>query len=438
MRAFMSSNQPSKGFGSEVRLILRRGHQVWRLVPVKHKFGLAGAVGIMAAVSLCNIAVALLLGKLVNAIGHSHPYLVAFEILSMIAVAYLLRETLNVARRYMVENICTRLHRDMSVRVVNHIMKIDLTNFFKEKIGTLNGRIYRSVEGFVRFVRISFLDFIPALLTGLFALIFALGKQPILGVIMLGVVPAAVYLTIRQLVLQKGVRLSLNRTCDDIDGAIVEQLSGIEYVRAANTYPQEIKRLARAAEKRRAMELRYYFQMALFGSAKALNEGLFHVIVLGVAVFYALMHPGPDGQINTGDIVTFSILFLNVMTPLSELHRVLVEGYESSLRVGDLLEMLAEPLDPSFLPPARVTPASPAAPRLRRGLPAIVVKNLRVQYVTAQDKEIHALKDLSLMIRHGETIGIAGRSGSGKTTFVRLLLRLVHPNSGEVFLGGVR
>jgi ATP-binding cassette subfamily B protein len=434
----MSNDQPTKGFGMEFRLILRRSRQAWPLVPILHKLGLAGAGGIMAAVSLCNVAVALLLGKLVEAVCHTSPYLVAAKILGLLALTYFLRETLNVARRYLVENICTRLHRDTCVRVVNHLMKINLASFSKEKVGTLSGRIYRSVEGFIRFLRISFLDSIPALLTGLFALIAALYKQPLLGLVMMGVIPAAVYLTLRQLIMQKGVRTDLNRSCDEIDGTIVEQLGGIEYVRAANTYAQEIKRLACAAEKRRAMELRYYFQMALFGSAKALNEGFFHVIVLGVAVFYALMHPGPDGQINTGDIVTFSILFLNVMTPLSELHRVLVEGYESSLRVGDLLEMLAEPLDPSFLPPARVTPASPAAPRLRRGLPAIVVKNLRVQYAMAQDKEIHALKDLSLMIRHGETIGIAGRSGSGKTTFVRLLLRLVHPNSGEVFLGGVR
>jgi ATP-binding cassette subfamily B protein len=427
----MSNNHPSKGFGMEFRLILRRGRQAWRLVPIKHKLGLAGAGGIMAAVSLCNVSVALLLGKLVDAVNRS-PYPVAADILSLLAVVYLLRETLNVARRYLVENICTRLQRDTCVRVVNHLMKINLVSFSKEKIGTLNGRIYRSVEGFIRFLRISFLDSIPALLTGLFALIAALCKRPLLGIVMLGVIPTAVYLTIRQLLLQKDVRLKLNRSCDEIDGAIVEQLSGIEYVRSANTYTQEIKRLARAAEKRRVMELLYYFQMALFGSAKAFNEGFFHVVVLGVAVYYAITHPGLDGTIPTGDIVTFSVLFLNVMTPLSELHRVLVEGYESSLRVGDLLEMLAEPLDPSFhLPCSR-------EPRLRPGLPAIVVNHLHVKHVTAKGKKIHALKGLSLTIRHGETIGIAGRSGSGKSTFVRILLRLVHPDSGEVFLGGVR
>ncbi len=428
----MSNHQSLKGFGAEIRLILQRGRQVWRLVPIKHKLGLAAAVGIMAAVSLCNISVALFLGNVVNAVAGTRPYLVAAEILCALAAAYLLRETLNVARRYLVENICTRLHRDMSVRVVNHLMKIDLTHFFKEKVGTLNGRIYRSVEGFVRFLRIGFLDFIPALLTGLFALIAALCKQPILGIIMMGVIPAAIYLTLRQLVVQKGVRLSLNRSMDEIDGAIVEQLSGIEYVRAANTYSQEIKRLARAAEKRRAMELRYYFQMALFGSAKALNEGFFHVIVLAVAIYLAITHPNANGQPNTGEIVTFSILFLNVMTPLAEIHRVLVEGYESSLRVGDLLELLAEPLDRSFQPPRC------SEPRPQPGAPAIVVKDLNVEYVTPQGKRVHALDDLALTIYHGETIGIVGRSGCGKSSFVRVLLRLLHPNSGEVLLGGVR
>jgi ATP-binding cassette subfamily B protein len=428
----MCTNQPSKRFAAEILLILRRASQVWRLVPIKHKLGLAGACGIMAGVSTCNLAVARFLGYLIDVVGRGSPYLVALEILGLLALAYLLRESLNVVRRYLVENICTRLHRDMSVRVVNHLMKINLATLSKEKVGTLHGRIYRSVEGFVRFLRLSFLDFIPALLTGLFALTYALCIQPGLGIIMLGVVPAAVYLTIRQLVLQNGVRLNLNRSCDEIDGAIVEQLGGIEYVRAANTYPQEIKRLARATEKRRAMEFRYYFQMALFGSAKALNEGLLHVIVLGVATYYALTHPNIKGEIDTGIVVTFSMLFLNVMTPLSELHRVLVEGHESSLRVGDLLELLAEPLDPSFNMPRSYEP------KLRPGAPVIVVRDLNVEHVTPQGKHVHAVDDLSLTIRHGETIGIAGRSGCGKSTFVRVLLRLAHPNSGEVFLGGVR
>jgi ATP-binding cassette subfamily B protein len=44
---------------------------------------------------------------------------------------------------------------------------------------------------------------------------------------------------------------------------------------------------------------------------------------------------------------------------------------------------------------------------------------------------------VSLVIRHGETIGVAGRSGSGKTTWLRVLMRLTHPTAGRVRLGGV-
>jgi ATP-binding cassette subfamily B protein len=129
--------------------------------------------------------------------------------------------------------------------------------------------------------------------------------------------------------------------------------------------------------------------------------------------------------------VTFSVLFLNVMTPLTEVHRVIDEGHESSLRVGDLLELLAEPIDPSF------TLTRTGTPRLKVGEPAIEVENLNVLYVTPQGKHLHAVHNLSLVIRHGETIGIAGRSGCGKSTFLRVLLRLLHPDSGILFLGGV-
>jgi ATP-binding cassette subfamily B protein len=430
----MSTTLRPNGIAAEIHLILRRGRQVWRLVPVKHKLGLALAGGIMAAGALCNTALALLLGRLFTSVDASYTsagagYTVAVEILGLICVAYVLRETFNVARRYLTENSCTRLHRDMCVRVVNHLLKINLASLSKEKIGALHGRIYRSVEGFVRFLRISLLDFAPAVLTGTFALITGVCKQPKLGLIMMGVIPIAIFLTIRQLISQRGVRIKLLRSCEEIDGTIVEQLGGIEYVRAANTYPQEIKRLARAAEKRRAMEIRHYFQMSLFGSAKALNEGFFHVIVLAMAIFLYYTINNKE-QFNTGDMVTFSVLFLNVMTPLSEIHRVLDEGHESSLRIGDLLEMLAEPLDPSFTLPRS------SEPRLVPGEPALVVKDLVVEYTTPQGKRVQAVDNLSLTIRHGETIGIAGRSGCGKSTFARVLLRLVHPDHGTILLGG--
>ena len=55
-------------------------------------------------------------------------------------------------------------------------MKADLSVLAQQQVGALHGRIARSVEGVVRFFRISFLDFIPALISGSFALTAALSR----------------------------------------------------------------------------------------------------------------------------------------------------------------------------------------------------------------------------------------------------------------------
>jgi ATP-binding cassette subfamily B protein len=430
----MQRNGMKKGFGAEARLLVRRAREVWRLVPRRHKLALGGAALVIVGVSLCNTAMPLLLGRMLDGVDHggragdtaAELYGLAVWFLALLAGVYILRECLNVLRRYLVENTCTQVNRDMSVRLVSHLMTVDLASIAGEKVGALHGRIFRSVDGFVRFLRVGFLDFFPALFTGAFALVAAILQQPWMGLVMVGVVPVSAFLTVRQLISQKGVRLKLMRNCEEIDGAVVEQLGGMEYVRAANTHTQEAERIARATEKRRAREIRHHFQMALFGSAKALNEGFFHILVLALAISLAI-----GGTVSAGDVLTFSILFLNVMAPLSEVHRVLDEGQEASLRVGDLLEMLGQAPDPSF--------AVIGTHDLRTvpGEPLVEIENLRVEYHPGPDKTVCALDGLSLAIRHGETIGVAGRSGCGKSTWLKVLLRLVHPCGGRVRVGGL-
>jgi ATP-binding cassette subfamily B protein len=447
----MKAQVKPKRIGIELRLLIRRIGAVWKLIPRRHALALGGAALIMALTSAGNTVLPLLLARLIDTVQAGTEARLSTEevftgvlwVLGTIAVVYLVREALHVLRRNLVESSCTRINRDMSLRLIAHILKLDLGHLTKEKVGVLHGRIFRSVDGLVRFLRLGFLDFMPAIFTGLFALAVALFKQPILGLVMIGVIPISVFLTIRQLITQKGVRIQLMRDCETIDGAVVEQLGGLEYIRVANTLHQEVARLASAMEIRRRREMRHHFAMSLFGCGKALNEGFFHVLLLGIATYFAL-----QGSIAYGDVVAFSILFLSVMAPLNEVHRIIDEGHESSLRVGDLLDMLNEPTDVSFHPVGRSetravsgekkqASCSPLATRysplvLTPGRPAILVEGLRVEYTAATGEPKRALDGISLAIAHGETIGIAGRSGCGKSTWVKCLVRLTHPCDGRV------
>jgi ATP-binding cassette subfamily B protein len=422
------------GIRHELATIIRQAREVWRLIPWRHRLSLGGAIVIMSLASAANTAIALCMGNLINVVnpqsnpGQSLARLthVAAIYLAVIGGAYLVREVMNVLRRFLVEDTCTRIDRDMSVRVVSHLLKVDLAVLAQDQVGALYGRITRGVDGLVRFLRVGFLDFVPALLVGTFALSATLAKQPKIALAMVGVIPISLGLTIWQLITQKGIRLDLLHSRERIDGTVVEQLGGIDYIRAANTHRQEAQRVERAAEYRRAKELRHHFEMSLFGSGKAINEGFFHLVVLAFAI-YLFVH----GEIESGEILTFSILYLNVMAPLNEIHRFIDEAHESSLRVGDLLGLLAEPVDPSF------ESAVHRDPTLVVGEPLIVTRDLRVEYRGADNTVKPALNGLSSMIRHGETIGVAGRSGCGKTTWLRTLMRLAHANGGDATLGGV-
>lgn len=422
-----------KNYLQELWTLGLRGKQVLPFIEREDKLSLGAATILVGITSAANTAVALLLGQLVDRIEVGSQsnftavqmYRAAGWVLFGLAAVYVGREAINLVRRIVVERSVTRLNRDMQLKVVGHVIRGDLASLGTERIGTLHGKIFRSVDGLIRFVRLMFLDCLPALLTGTFAFIAAVSKQPTIGFVMLGVIPLAVYLTLRQLHSQKDVRISLMRDCEELDGAVVEQLGGAEYIRVAHTYDQEMLRLFLCADKRRAREGKHHFHMALFGCAKALNEGLFHILVLALATYLAI-----HGKISFGDVLTFSVLFANVMTPLNEIHRVLDEGHEASLRVGDLLQILQSPLDRAF------DTLDTNCVQLKPQEPAIEVQDLLVSYRAADGQRRVVLDHLSLTIQHGETIGIAGRSGSGKSTWVKVLMRLLHPEHGQVLLGG--
>ena len=413
---------------SELRNTARQAKRTWAFLTSRQRLGLAAAVVLMAGVGYLTAQIPVTLGGVVDGIlGRRILQLAdAWPFLSALIAAYLAREVLQVVRKSIVEGICTTVERNATVAAVSRLFQSDLGTLKSEQAGSLNGRLTSSVTGVVKLLKLSYLDLFPAAFGAGFALWVAIAKNPMMGLLMAAVVPMGLIVIVFQLNSQRGVRLDLLQARRAMDGTVVEQIGGIEAVRAADTMTQEVSKVRAISEQLRSKEYRHHIAMSLFDAIKSLNEGAFHIAVVTFALVLSL-----SGALSAGDVLAFSILFLAVVNPLREIHRIVDEAHESGLRAESFFAILSQQKDRSF------QVEFPRSPAMDSDV-LIEARNLFVGYVKdGEDSPEMALRDFTLSVRRGEIVGFAGPSGSGKTTVVRALLRLVHPLGGSLRIGGV-
>ena len=410
-------------FFTELRDIFRGFGRVSKRLHKKEKISLFFATLIMIITGFLTNLPAVILGKFVDKmIGLSKPtFGIAIPFLILILVIILSKEAFTILRKYMVENIATQTEKKQTVKVIAHLLKTDIGDFInKYQIGALHGKIFRSIQGLIRLLKPGFLDFFPSFFAAIAALIIAFYQKPALASFMILVIPAGLFIVLRQISSQKGIRVSLLRGKEKIDGKVVEMMGGLETIRVSNTADIEVKKVENIAENLRKIEIKHHICMAFYDAAKYLNEAFFYVLVVSISIYFAV-----NGIITKGDILTYSILFMSVVSPLRQIHRILDEAHESSIKVQDLHGLMTQPVDKSFRAQKRI--------RIEHARDILKIRKLSFNYTGKKDT---VLKKINLNIKEGEKIGIAGASGCGKSTLIRILLRLAHNYKGEIlFLG---
>jgi putative ABC transport system ATP-binding protein len=202
-------------------------------------------------------------------------------------------------------------------------------------------------------------------------------------------------------------------------GVLSESITAIPVVRSYGIETATKEKVAHALERRFWAEFRTArFGNILFSSAEVF-AGLLtaSIVVIGIIV-------GLNQGMTAGTLIAFLFLTNLLIEPL----QIVVETLEFGQSAASGLRRVLGALD------SEIEVADPADPdHLRPG--GLSARFNDVSFSYEEGSEV--LRGVTVDIGVGSRIAVVGETGSGKTTFAKLLVRLVDPTEGNVFVGGV-
>lgn len=205
----------------------------------------------------------------------------------------------------------------------------------------------------------------------------------------------------------------------ELNDSVLESVAGVRVVRA---YVQEKKDEANFADMSEVVYAKNIHTAkinALFGPITKVGTGISYVVALGYGA-----HLVATEAMTVGQLVTFNVYLGLAVWPIfaiGELINVMQQGNASLDRVQETLNYEA---DVRNIP----NPQMIATPN------AIGFDALTFQYPMSQVKN---LQQISLSLKKGQTLGIVGKTGAGKTTFLRQLLREYPIGQGQLSIDGI-
>ncbi len=216
---------------------------------------------------------------------------------------------------------------------------------------------------------------------------------------------------------------------------VQENLNGI---RTIQTHAQEDREIARFRRVSGAYADNYFRFMVLNAALNAwmmVFTGIATVIIMGYGGWAVLHH-----AMSLGTFTAF-ILYLGIaVQPIQQSGQMVSmfqRGSSGAKRLFEVLDFAPEIQDAAQAQPLPSVRGQIALDHLSYTYPARAsAKDARGIDPTATDKGWPALTDISLTIEPGEMIAVLGRVGSGKSTMLKLMVRLLDPPPGAVFLDG--
>jgi ATP-binding cassette, subfamily B, bacterial len=316
-------------------------------------------------------------------------------------------------------NLAQTLQHELRVDTYNHLQELELAYFEDRSTGTLLSILNDDINQLERFLNFGAQDLIS-----FFTRVFAVGISFVLlapGIAWLAMLPIP-FILWGTFIFQSRLAPrydTVRNQAGAISDRLTNNLSGIATIKSFTAEAYESDRVSQESEAYRRGNQR------AIGLSVAFQPVLRFFILLGfVMTLYLGGREVLRGQLTVGTYGFMVFIVQDLLWPFTELSEIMDEYQRAMASVRRVMGLL----DTAIAIPHGIHP-----------LPLNTVRGeVKFDDITfAYNGRNPVLKQLSLSIPAGVTIGIVGATGSGKSTLVKLLLRFYEMQSGRILIDGV-
>ena len=218
----------------------------------------------------------------------------------------------------------------------------------------------------------------------------------------------------------KGWRRNVFGTHQALNHGIMNILESISVIKSFNRENVEASRQAELQQQSTDQQMQTRRISFLFEGLKSFVEQIGTVLIIILTAYLVLTdYPG----MSIGKIMYHVMLFNNVSAPIRQLHRIYDDLNDALIYAEGFFGILENE--------SEVEKTGKYSPKTVRG--DFTLRAVEFTYPSGT----HAIRDLTMDIRAGQTTALVGLSGAGKTTIVNLLDKFYTPDSGTITLDGV-
>ena len=371
--------------------------------------------------ALCDLMQPTIMSKIVDVgvAGKKMDYIIHMGGLMLLitAIGALAACTRNIISSTVSQKLGTELRSDLFKK----IQTFSFDNVDKFEGASLVTRLTNDVTQVQNFVNGLMRIFVKAPLLCIGSIIMAARLNPQLSIILIAIVPVVSLVILANLKVGFPFFIKVQNALDNVNSNMREYLSGVRVVKAFNRFSYETERFEKSNKKLGSITTSAMRVMAVFSPAISLIINIGIVLVLyigGFKVNYGTMH--------VGQIIAFTnymTQILSSLTMISFVFTMFIRARASAIRIGEVFEESCN-IEVSDNPIEFEDESG-----------RIDFENVSFSYSGNLDEPV--LKNISFSCMPGETVGIIGSTGSGKSTLVDLIPRFYDTTSGCVKVDGV-